>query len=357
MNVYVLIFLLLVLLRFSLSGHRRLHQEVYYIVLAVLFVFTAFRFEVGCDWTGYYNQWQIQQSMPVAFALINREPSWWLTMFGLQQMGFDYPWLNVVSSLVFFFGLHAMARRQSDPLGFLVLAFPLLIVILSMTAIRQAAALGIVFLAFNAYIDKRVVLFVMLTIFASTIHNSALTLILLTPLVSGQISKIRVVLACLLAVPGILLLMSTDSAELAQSRYVDTDKDAAGALFRVCLLSLSGMLFYIFLSRRWKVSFPKDFDFIATNALLMVALLPMVPVSTVIVDRFSYYLIPAQITLFTRIPALNLGQVRSAFFVLPYVLLALFFIAWTSISLHFNQCYMPYQSWLFGDSAGEAAYY
>jgi hypothetical protein len=128
-------------------------------------------------------------------------------------------------------------------------------------------------------------------------------------------------------------------------------------MFRVGLLSISGMLFHMFLYRRWKMLFPKDFDFITINALLMVLLLPMVVLSTVIADRFSYYLIPAQISIFTRIPALHLGRVSTVFFVLPYALLAVFFISWTSMSWHFDQCYMPYQSWIFGDSEGARAHF
>ena len=356
MNIYVLIFLLLILLRFSLSGKPRLRTQVYYIVLAALFVFSAFRFEVGCDWSGYYNQWQIQKAMPAEFALANREPTWWLSMYVFQKLGLAYPTVNILSAGLFFLGLHSMARRQADPLGVLVLAFPLLIVMLGMTAIRQAAALGIMFIAFNAYIDKRLVRFVFLTIFASTIHNSAMILLLLAPMVPGRFSKRRVALAALLAIPGLLLLLSSSSAELAQSRYVDSDTNAAGSLFRVGLVFLSGVLFLVFLARRWKLRFPGDYEFVTVNAVLMLALLPMVSVSTVIADRFSYYLLPAQITIFARIPELRLAQWRTEFFVLPYILLAIFFTVWTSMSWHFEQCYLPYQSWLNDVSAMAQTY-
>ncbi len=40
----------LILLRFTKA------QSFYYIVLVALFLFSAFRFKVGCDWSGYLNQ-------------------------------------------------------------------------------------------------------------------------------------------------------------------------------------------------------------------------------------------------------------------------------------------------------------
>ena len=47
----------LFLLRFALAGQGTARNQLYFIVLASLFVFSAFRYQVGCDWSGYYYQY------------------------------------------------------------------------------------------------------------------------------------------------------------------------------------------------------------------------------------------------------------------------------------------------------------
>lgn len=38
---------------------------------------------------------------------------------------------------------------------------------------------------------------------------------------------------------------------------------------------------------------------------------------------------------------------------LPYLGLLLVFTVWSQLSWHFNQCYIPYQTWLFGFPGGD----
>ena len=40
----------LFLLRFALAGKIPFSKQVYFIVLVGLFLFSAFRYQVGCDW-------------------------------------------------------------------------------------------------------------------------------------------------------------------------------------------------------------------------------------------------------------------------------------------------------------------
>lgn len=74
-----------------------------------------------------------------------------------------------------------LARRQPDPLGFLVLLFPILIINMPMSGIKQGAAIGLICIAFAAFIDKKLFWFTAWTLLASTIHNSAIVFLLLIP--------------------------------------------------------------------------------------------------------------------------------------------------------------------------------
>jgi len=311
-------------------------------------VFSAFRFEVGCDWSGYLNHWNFQKYSTLDFALTNREPAWWALVQGLQSLGLSYPWLNVASSAIFFAGVHVLARRQMDPLGFLILMFPILIINLPMSGIRQGAAIGIMCIAFVAFMDKRLFWFTAWTLLASTFHNSAIVFLLLIPFANGDYTKERVLIAAILAVPGAFLLSSGAAAELAFSRYVGTGVDAAGAAFRVGLLLITGFGYFLVLRRKWEHAFPEDYKLASVGALMMCAMMVLVPLSTVIGDRLGYYLIPIQAVMFARIPYLPIQNSRAFYSAAPYVGLGLVFIVWISLSGHFAQCYVPYNSWIFG---------
>src|SRR5690606_25591585 len=98
----------------------------------------------------------------------------------------------------------------------------------------------------------------------------------------------------------------------------------------------------------WRRSWPEDGALATIGAIGMLLMFALVPVSTVIGDRLGYYLIPLQAMIFARIPWLPLGKGKTLHTVLPYVGLILIFTVWTLLSRHFQQCYLPYSSWIFG---------
>ena len=347
MIFYVLIFGLLVLLRYTLQGRPKTRVQLYPFVLFAVFLFSAFRFEVGCDWTGYYYQWRGQEHSTLAMTLLKNEPTWWALMQGLQSLELSYPWLNVAGNAIFFLGVHVLARRQPDPLGFLVLLFPILIINMPMSGIRQAAAIGVICIAFAAFIDKKLFWFIALILLASSIHNSAIIFLFFAPLVGGNFTKKRLLIAVILIIPGALVLLSGEVAEQAKTRYVNSGIDAAGSAFRVGLLLITGLGYFSLFRRKWEGTFPKDYKLVSVGALVMCAMIVIVPISSVISDRIGYYLIPIQTIILARIPYLTVRNSR-IYSAAPYLSLGLTFLIWTSLSWHFTYCYVPYQSWLFG---------
>lgn len=293
-------------------------------------------------------QYGLQQGAGFEAAWAQREPLWWITIELLQRLELSYPWLNVTSSAIFFAGIHTLARRQPDPLAFLILLFPILILNMPMSGIRQGAAIGLMCIAFTAFVDRRLVRFIMWTAVAAGFHSSSLLFLLLTPLVGGSYSKKRIFAAGLLAIPGSLLIVTGEGAEVAILRYVDSNIDAFGAAYRTGTLFLSAIFFYWFLRRQWKVAFPFDYKLASLGALMMLAVFPLTAVSSVIADRLGYYFIPLQAMIFARTPFLVHRSQSRILTAAPYLGLALVLLVWTATSWHFSLCYIPYKTWLFG---------
>lgn len=340
--IYLVIFLILVV--FSYADPRRL----YWPLLIALYLFAAFRFETGCDWGGYLNQYLVQGALPFEEVLIDPEPLWNLVLYFQQAAGIRYPWLNIFAATVFFVGIHQIARRLRSPFSFLVFLFPILIINMPMSAIKQATAIGVLSFAYIAFTDKRVFRFVALVAIASLIHNSAAIFLLLTPLVAGEITKRRLFLAAILAIPGMVALLGTAGAEQATERYIEQDIDAAGALYRVLLLSMTGLAYLYMRNKGWLANGEAFRRLKHIGAMMMVACLVLLPVSTVIADRFGYYLIPIQAIILANFRYASLPHFPKLIIAAPYLILLLTFGVWTTYSNHFQLCYVPYESWLFG---------
>lgn len=350
--LYVVIMSALFLVGFRAIGNAPLQRQLYFPVLLGLFLFSAFRFEVGCDWWGYLHQYRVF-SFTTGDEILDVQDPLWIGIISLLN-GFDlpYPWLNVISSALFFAGMHALAKRQPDPLSFLILLFPILIINMPMSGIRQAAAIGVMGFAFAAFLDRRLAAFVVWTVVASLFHTSAIVFLLLAPLVGGKYTTQRLVAAGVLAIPGTVALMLGSGAELAIGRYVGTGIDAVGALFRLGLLLVTGIFFILLAARYWSRMYPKDYRLVSIGSLMMLTVFPLVFFSTVIADRYGYYLVPLQTIILARIPYLFPDQQNRLLQAAPYLALALTFVVWTSMSWHFNSCYLPYQTWIFGFPSG-----
>ncbi len=347
----------LFLLRYALANAQGLSRQIYYPVLLGLFLFSAFRYQVGCDWSGYYYQYLAAENMDWSFIASNREPIWWAILAWIQNMGLPYPVANIVSSAVFFVGVHVLARRQPDRLGFLVLLFPILIINLPMSGIRQGAAIGLLCIAYTAFIDRRPIWFALWVVLGAGFHASALVFLLLLPIATGRYTKTRLATAAILAIPGAILLAGGESAEVASNQYIGTGVEAFGAAFRVGILGLSAVYFFLFMKKKWVRLFPQDYSLASIGVIGMALTLLLVPVSSVIGDRFGYYLIPIQAMIFARLPFLSFRFNQSLHSALPYLALLLVFSVWTQLSGHFEQCYIPYNSWVLGLPSGEILRY
>jgi hypothetical protein len=213
-----------------------------------------------------------------------------------------------------------------------------------MSGIRQGAAIGLLCLAFLAFIDKKPIKYIIWVLIASGFHTSAILFMSLVPFASGKYSVKRLVLTVALSTPGFFLLILMSTVQELMGRYIGTNIEAAGAIFRVGAMSLTGAYFFLFLRNKWQKLFLKDYLIVSLGALGMILALCLVAFSSVIGDRFAYYLVPIQAMIFSRIPFRGNGALHV---LLPYIALSFMFIIWTQTSLHFEKCYLPYKSWIF----------
>jgi EpsG family len=342
--IYVVIYILLCLLvPFGRIGGRR-NTALLLFVSTVLFVFVGFRWQVGCDWGGYLNIFEITRQSSVEEAASGREPGFALLNVFLHNLGLDYFYVNVAGSFLFFLGLYLYARRQENPLAIVALSFPVLIVNMPMSGVRQGIAIGFLMIAINAYRDGRRWLYAGTVLAGATFHQSALIFLGLAPLIRLPKTVATVGFAIILTAPAVYYA-ATGAASFYVERYGESGAAAAGAPYRTALLALVGLAFFVILNKRWRQKFPDDYEITAIASALMIASLPLALYSSIMGDRFGYYLIPFQIVALERIAVLfKNDRMNPIYTAAPYVGLLVFFVLWIAYSPLFADCYLPYQN-------------
>ena len=330
------------------SGQRQLRRLLFIVFTLLLFAFVAFRYKVGCDWSGYAEHFEQTWDWNAWEALKQTEPAYWLLLVQIHAAELDYPYLNLAMAIPFFWGLVALARRQPDPLAFLVLSFPVLIINMPMSGIRQAAAIGFVCLAIIAFQDRKLIRFVAMVVAGSLFHMSEIIFLALAPFVRFQLTRSSLLLSGMLVLPGAYYMLAK-TAEFYSDRYVGTEVDAKGAIYRSAMLAAVGGYFLLRLRRSYQERFPTDYKLVLIGSWVMLGTLALMPLSSVMSDRFGYYVTPIQIIIMARLPHLTpAGQQTQMIAAAPYLALGLVLIVWTVNSQLFHQCYLPYQTWLGG---------
>jgi hypothetical protein len=348
--IYILLTALLFALNFKFqSNSYKSNVQVYYFVWFVLFLFSAFRYEVGCDWISYKYIIEDISYLDTWEVINRRDPLFWALLDSVNKFNLPYAFINIFSSAIFFVGVHILARRQPNPIGFLVVLFPILIMNMPMSGIRQGAAIGIMCIAIVAIIDKRPIHFLLWVFLATGFHVSAFAFIALMPFASGKYDQKRILAAALLVLLALFFLYFTGSAKVAQNAYIGTRRESYGAIYRIGMLTLTGLYFLLFVKKKWQRTFPQDFNIVNVGVIGMMVMMFIVPISTIISDRYGYYFIICQAMIFARLPYLRFENKsnQALYCILPYLGLFIVFTVWVYSSWHFAPCYLPYKSLIF----------
>ncbi len=349
MYFYLISYVFLNVIRAITTLNTRPYTVVFYSLFIILFMATAFRFQVGCDWAGYYFNYEMVESLPADEVFLSSDIAWWALLLGIVSLDLPYPVANIVPAIILFWGLWHLAKNQPDPMTALIFAVPIIVLGLGMSGIRQGAALGLLCFAFTALRNGRSLRFTLFVLAATFWHSSAIVFIILLPFVITREIRRRLLLLALLVIPTVLILLSTSAADIALERYTGEDaSSAAGAPVRLAVAAITGLFYLFFLRPKWKAVLPGDSAIITIFALAMIASPALIPVSSIIADRLGYYLMIPQIVILASIPYFLRGRALLASQLFAFGLMAGYIAVWILLSSLFVQCYVPYQTWLGG---------
>ena len=322
---------------------QRSRDGFFLLAFFVLVGTVGFRYKVGCDWGSYELLFlKAQSSMEVAIGVT--DPGYSLINWLVAKAGGSYITANVTFAILFSGGLLYFVRSQPLPLLALAVAIPYVVIVVGMGYQRQSIALAFLMVALVMLGKGKTYAFFVYVLIGALFHKSVVLLLPLGLLRPNQQQKFFVwfVFGFATWVSGLLIL---DSYDNLWSVYVDQKMESEGALIRVLMNLVAGVVFFIF-RKRWYKQYRDGFIWQWFAIAAVLCLFGLTTASTA-VDRMALYLLPLQIVVFARVPAFFRGEVYNVtlrWFVLISYAAVLY--VWLNFAIS-SFCWIPYRNVLF----------
>ena len=345
MHVYLVVYSSLVL---SAIGTYKQRNTLFFFLAGVFLVwFMGFRYETGCDYYGYLHRWNnYVPPTSLAHLLQGEEAGFSFLMGSVRDLGLDYTWFNVAVSVILVFCYVRFA--SAHPFGPLILAllFPIIVIQLGMSGVRQALAGGFLMLAFNAFARQERIWTAFWILVGMQFHTSVIMFLPIAFLAGRQLNTVT--LAGALSVVGpVAALLLADRFDTYESRYIQSDVTSAGAIFRYALVFLP-IPFFLLYKDKVRNEFPEVFQLLKLGVLVIVSLAPLTILSSIALHRLTFYIMPLSILLCIYVGAiLSKKPTQGHWF--AAIAYGTYSLVWFSTSRHAQYCYLPYENtWFFG---------
>lgn len=309
-------------------------------MMLLIVAFVGLRFEVGADWLNYLEMYHYIGTRRLETAMKMGDIGYvYLNWLG-NRWDLEVWFVNLGCAAIFGWGLYKLALTQDNPWAILAIAIPYVVIVIAMGYTRQGAALGLVMGALADYLGrKNIWRFAGYIFVAALFHSSAvavLPLVALTEKRSSVINLLVIVSAALFAYSTLAM----PAIEKIQSVYLNRQYNSQGALVRVLMSNVSGIVFFFF---------HKFLDFSPTERAIwrnfsiaaFVALCALFVVqSSTLVDRLALYLMPLQLVIFGKISSLGGRKFSSLVIVLFGFALVLY--VWLNFGAN-SFMWKPYQ--------------
>lgn len=329
----------------AIQQHRSDYKLYFVLAWGFLIWFMGFRFETGCDYSGYLNRWNAHDfQVEGEGSSLGSEVGFTYLIDLVKAAGLNYTWLNVLASTILASCYIAFARAHRYSALILVLLFPVVMVQLGMSGIRQAIAGGFLMLAFNAYMRERKLMTAAWILLGLQFHVSVIIFLPLSLIAGRSFNVVKLAIALVIAVPVAALLVG-DRTDTYVDRYADGTVTSVGAVIRYTLVAMPVFLFWRY-REKTKSLFPEVYPLLVISSLMIVSLSPLIVLSSIMLHRLNYYVMPASILILVYVGALLFNQ-RTTGHLLAILIYGTYSLFWFSTSSHAERCYLPYDNTYF----------
>ena len=316
-------------------------------VITVLFV--GLRHHVGMDWNNYLRMIYSAENATSFGALLGvSEPFYALLLGAGAWSGGGIYAVNLVATALTMWGVFSLAKRTPEPWLALMAAVPMFIVVVCMSANRQALAAGLLMLLIANWARFGVAGRAIFIIGCAGIHASAIVMLAFVA-IDLRIPKIfRVLGIGVFSLLALYYLQQTGVAEYYDQSYGSGQTgqvQSSGAIFHVAMNAVPAS-FYFLLPKHRGVLFPTAL--LRNMAFVALATVALVPIASAAAGRISLYWFPISMYVWAALPQIVAPQFRRlARLLICIVMLALLF-GWLQFA-NSAGAHVPYLNALFLD--------
>jgi hypothetical protein len=344
MIIYWTMFLLSALASVSPYRLDRTSRTLMLILLAItLAMIIGLRDHVGHDWNNYMVIYRKAQADTFYYVVTSVEPGYALFNWASSRIGWGIYGVNAACAVIFVAGMFPFLARQPNFWRTLAIATPVLIIGIAMGATRQATAIGLLMLAFNAFEDKKLFRYLAFVGLAVTFHRSSAVFFLPVFFMHGRLRIWPLVIAGLVFfVVSVFVLR--DAVDYYQTSYIGSGIEAGGALPRTALNALAAVLFFI--SRKRWAQLYDDVPLYTIMSGVILLMAPAVLFAPAATDRMSMYLLPIQLAIFSRMPEVVPRNMRTPVIVALLAGFAVLLAIWLFFSPFAQISWVPYRNYI-----------
>lgn len=316
------------------------------LVIAFLYWFLiGWRFQIGVDWNNYLYIYEAAKNRPFGELVSTSEPAFRAMLWIGSVTGGGVILINAISAFVFCFGFFAMARRCREPFLAICVATPLVAVAVAMSGIRQAMAMGVIYYLFATWEKRGTLARTGFVLLASMFHFSAVFNGIFVALGSrlSPLARIAAAAVVLLATFGTLWIFPDRLQFYSEAYLGEGSVTSPGALAHVFLLVAPALVYFV-VRGHWQRVIGES-ELVRNMAIAALLSLPAVFVTSVGASRFSFYLWPVAMYVWSGLPGLMRSEAARYLYRIAVVAgCALVLILWLEFA-NSSWAYLPYRNW------------
>lgn len=331
---------------FAFFAGRRLQSGILLAAVFAMFVaIIGLRYQIGPDWFAYEQHFVRFGRMTFGDIIAEGEFGWTALILTLDAFGLGKTAMTLFTAVVFCAGVFAIARSCQEPMLAIVATTPYLAIAVAMSGMRQAVAMGLVFLVLAAWYRWPLAVKVGVILLASTFHFSAIALLAVVAFESRLSLNQRVLIAVFIAaVVAFFVAGADDRIEVYARNYGSGGgaEDSQGALFHVLLTAVPALAYFV-MRGRWNQIYGRlpVIDLFAAVGVAALFFVFLFPTAT---DRMTLYFAGVALIIQANFP--HLWQGRTEQFLVRTAIVALNAVAMLTFLLAGNKAgtFVPYAS-------------
>ncbi|MES2979238.1 MAG: EpsG family protein [Pseudomonadota bacterium] len=324
-------------------AHPRMPRKRYtglWIYFAVALVFCGLRNEVGADWMGYSAIYDRYEDTGFGDLLHTSEQGFYFLNIASRELGTGFGGVIFVCAWMFLYGCFRYARQTSNPWLAVAVVMPYLVFIISLSGIRQAAAIGVGLYLFATWRETGLIKKLALISLAVLFHSSsAIYLIFIVFGIHGKV-VLRVVLAGAILAFVSTGLNETEVFDKYRNVYIVQNVASDGAFFHVLLTAFPASLYLLFRKKLAAAGF-YDPNVMLASFLSLLAL-PLLSLSSTGIDRLVLHFSFVQMWVYPALLSAGVANRAMLKAGIASIVLAIFFVYFLYGS--HSGAYIPYRN-------------